>query len=110
MAATTDVPIVIDPDAAARVAELGMESALQEMLDHAKRTLPRLHRLHVEVDYREHMGEESALTIWAHREEPPDGIEDSAARTYGHWMIDTFSPHVKRWFALLSIYEAPNGR
>jgi hypothetical protein len=111
MASTTDIPVVIDPAAAERVAELGMQNELQRILDHAKQTLPGLHKLHVAVDYRGHMGEPDALTVWAHREDPPCEPEaDPTDWDFGTWMIDTFSPEVNCWFGLITIYEAPDGR
>jgi hypothetical protein len=111
MASTTDIPVLIEPDAAERIAELGLQKELDKMLDHAKQTVPGLHRLRVEVDYRANMGEEDALTIWAYREYPGGEPEnDRADRQFGLWAIDTFPPDVKRWVVLISIYEEPNGR
>lgn len=38
---STNVPVTIRPDAAARIAELGMQTQLQQMIEHAGQVVPR---------------------------------------------------------------------
>jgi hypothetical protein len=110
MAATTDVSVVIEPDAAARVAELGMEAELQRMLEHLKQSVPNLHTLRVEFDAQCNPDEMASIILWAHREMPEDPLTDDVHWNFGGWLAETFSPEVCLTFVLQSIPEEPHGR
>ena len=60
-----DVPVVVDPEATARVAELGMQAEFDQMLDYARRAVPDLRRIDVEVAWPYDTGREPGVTIVA---------------------------------------------
>ena len=47
MATSTTVPLTVLPEAAARVAELGMQAEFERMLQHTRQTLPGLRSIRV---------------------------------------------------------------
>ena len=109
MSATIKIPVTIEPDAAKRVAELGMEQELQQMLSYLKQNLRGLHKLRVEKEDRSPMGEAPGIIIWAHREDlEPD--YDPTQERFGRWCVDHLHPDVWLQIGLLSIYENADGR
>jgi hypothetical protein len=50
MTAAMRLPIDVTPEAAARVAQLGMQAELESMLEHTSRTVPDLRGLRVVLD------------------------------------------------------------
>src|SRR5205807_2017132 len=51
MNASTNVPTIVPPEAAARIAELGMQPEFERMLEHIRRSVPDLRRIEVEVSW-----------------------------------------------------------
>ena len=49
MATVTEIPVLVNPQAAVRVSQLGMESELQLMTEHARLTISDLVALEVET-------------------------------------------------------------
>ena len=47
-----DIPVTVSPEAAARVAELGMQAEFDQLLEKARRTLAGLRRMNVVLDPR----------------------------------------------------------
>ena len=50
MPAVATIPVTIQPDADAFLAEIGMERDLERMLDHAKATISHLYALEIVLD------------------------------------------------------------
>jgi hypothetical protein len=98
------VPLTIDPEAAARVAELGMQAELEQMLEHARRTIPGLQRLDVVLDPPYDTGDEPAVVIEALRDPATRAEPDQTWWHYSGWEITTFPPDVCRHFSLLILY------
>ena len=107
--ATTLIPVTVPPDAAARVAELGMRREFERMLEHLKQTVPGLRAIVVELDERANLWEEASLILWTHRTDPGPG-DDATDRKLRRWFVETFPPDVLRHVAHLSIYEVADGR
>jgi hypothetical protein len=59
------LPITITPEAAARIAELGMQAELDQMVEQARRVVPQLTRIWVELAERYDTGGEPGVTICA---------------------------------------------
>jgi hypothetical protein len=109
MAETTTVPITIEPEAAARVAELGMQRELEEMLAHAQQTVPNLRALEVQLALPYDTGDETSLTIQATiRGDHPDGL--NTRKQWGKWLVRAYSPDVWRYFVLQVVYGNNDGR
>jgi hypothetical protein len=97
------IPVTIQPDAAAFLAEIGQERELEMMLKHAKATIPRLRALDVVLhDYPE-TGPPS-LTIDAHVERSSNGLDPVDPNTvFSRWQIRNFPPEVCVNFTLMTM-------
>ena len=98
-----DVPVVVEPEAAARVAELGMQPQFEQMLEHTRRSVTDLRRIDVWVAWPYDTGCEPGVAIeaiigrpWV----PEDETEDEL----GRWKVETFPPEVCEHFAILTQY------
>jgi hypothetical protein len=106
---TTTVPLTVTPEAAARVAELGMQREFEQMLEHVRQTVPRLVTIEVELAEPYDTGDEPRVLIRPimknpHLEYDPTNWENSA------WTVETFPPEVCMHFCTLTRYETPNER
>jgi hypothetical protein len=72
------VPLTVAEDAAARVAELGLQREFDLMIERARQTLTSLLHLRVTLEYDPVRPEDDPrILIWAHKEEPtPEKLED----------------------------------
>ena len=107
MSTATTIPVTIQPDAAAFLAEIGMERELTRMLDHAKATISHLYALEVVYDDFPETGPPS-LTIYAHRE-PHPGEVDHAWLEFGKWRGTNFRPEVIQNMGLLTVNHTDEG-
>src|SRR5262249_20666116 len=99
------VPIAIEPDAAARVAELRMQAELDRMIEHTYSVVPNLQRINICVAEPSDVGDEFGIIIEAHRKDVPIG-RDRTQWDWGTWMVSTFAPDVCRHFVMLVLYGA----
>jgi hypothetical protein len=107
MNADTTIPLHISEEAAARIAELGMQREFEKMLEHTRETVPGVREIHVllEEDPRHIM--EPKIVIEPHRVHP--GLEyDPTDRRWGEWQVTTFAPEVCWHFLMLSLYDPPD--
>src|SRR5262245_59190318 len=104
MNATPSVPVTITPEAAARVAELGMEKELEQMLEHARQVVPDLKRLDVVLAHREPLGAEPGVTVRVTTARPfvPG---DRTDWDLGVWTVNTFPARVCEYLLLDLYYE-----
>ena len=51
MATATTIPVIVSEEAAAHVAKLGMRSEFDEIVEHARQTLPGLRKIEVTLSY-----------------------------------------------------------
>jgi hypothetical protein len=72
------IPVTIAEDAAARVAELGLQPEFDLMIERARQTLADLLHLRVTLEHDPDRPEDDPrIVIWAHKEEPtPEKLED----------------------------------
>jgi hypothetical protein len=94
---TTDVPIRIEPAAAERVRELGLQAELDCVLDHTQKTVADLRRLEVALyDDPDEPGKPRVhlLAVVNHADSPDDALD----ATWGRWFVAAFPPEVCRWF------------
>jgi|SRR5947209_1951391 hypothetical protein len=94
---------MIEPNASARVAELGMQKEFQLMLDHARQVVPELQLIRVTLEPPYDTGDEPYVTIEATRGGTYNG-DDPTQREWGAWLIDNFSPDACRHFSLQVLY------
>jgi hypothetical protein len=110
MATTAKVPITIAPDAADYVAELNLQREFEQMLEHAKQTVPGLRSINVTLVYDPETGYDPRVIIEAMMPEPERPEEDETESNYSWWKINTFPPAVFMHFCMMTVYEARDGR
>jgi hypothetical protein len=106
---TTTVPITILPEAAQRVAELGMQAELECMLEHTRQTVPGLRSIEVQLALPYDTGNETTIVIEAARDDPHLDY-DPTDMDWGGWQVDTFPPDVCRYFVMMSVYRPDHER
>jgi hypothetical protein len=109
MAEVTPIPVTIEPEAAARIAELGMQAEFEQMLEHARQVVPALQRIDVQLALPYDTGDETRIIIQATRNEPFSS-GDRTLWNWDAWVIQTFSPDVYRYFTMLVMYETTDAR
>jgi hypothetical protein len=107
----TAIPVTIAEDAAARVAELGMQREFEQMIEHAKQTMPHLLALRVTLEYNpECVHEDPSVVIWVHRGDvPPADRVDPLAEEYRDWRSRTFPPEVRLNISVVPVYGGVDG-
>jgi hypothetical protein len=108
MSATTAVPLTITPEAAARVAELGMQAAVERMIEHTRASVPGLRRVEVVLDPPYDTGDDPYLTIRAFRP-LAHRLDDGTRQAWGRWKVTSFSPEVCRHITLTLIEGREQG-
>jgi hypothetical protein len=105
----TTIPVTINSEAAERIAELGIEREIQQMLDHTKQTVPGVRAIEVELQYDPCEPGFPVIVIISYRPNPGPG-DDPTNRKWGEWYVDTFPPDAHRRIVMLSCYEEPDAR
>jgi hypothetical protein len=101
---TTSIPMTVTPEAAERVAELGMQAELERMLEHTRQTVPGLRSVEVQLALPYDTGDETSIIIRATMDDP-HGEYDPTDSEWGAWKVSTFPPDVCRYFVMMSVYE-----
>src|SRR4051812_32985226 len=99
-----NIPINVSPDAAARVAGIGLQSELDAMLGHTKEAVPGLRSISVYLDLRPEGGDPVVLIMADITEPGPDGpgmADDRIELKWDRWAIATFPPDVNRHFCMM---------
>jgi hypothetical protein len=99
MHAATKPPATVTPEAAARVAELGMEQALERMLEHARTVIPDLVRLEVILEPAYDTGDVPYLIIQAIIARSL-GWNDRPRDAWASWKAAMFPPQLGEHIAL----------
>ena len=109
MAVTTNIPCTINPEATAHVAELGIQHDFDRMVEHTLYSIPELRRVEVILESASEDDDESRVVIVSYLPALGNG-PDSTMWQWGQWVIDTFSPDVWRHVAMITLFEAVDGR
>ena len=104
------LPVTVTPEAAAHVAELGMQAELEQMLRHACQTIPGLRHITVELHPPYDTGDEMAVVLEVTRDLAAHKSGDHPSWAWRRWLIATFSPDVYRHFSLLFTHTNNHGR
>jgi hypothetical protein len=112
MTQQTQVPVVVSEEAAARVAELGIQREMEQMIDHARATAPGLHAIHVELEYDPScVHRDPLVAVIAYHDVPPEGAaKDRTSWDWAGWEAVTFPGQVLINMGLFSEYGEPYGR
>lgn len=107
MSAAATVPVTITPEAAARVAELGMQAELERMIEHTRQTVAGLQRIEVTLTPPYDERPSPGVNIEAYTDRPfVEG--DRTWGQWGRWKVTTFPPEVCEHFVLMLYYGPDN--
>jgi hypothetical protein len=110
MSAATTIAVTVSPEAAEQVAKLGMQTELQEMIEHTRRTVPELRGIEVILEPRlDEPGEEPGITIQA-TVSANGSLDDRLGWQWATWKVTTFPPDVCRHFVMLVHLEPTDAR
>ncbi len=109
MSSVATIPIIIEPEVTARVAELGMTKEFQLMLDHARQVIPQLQQIRVTLAPPYDTGDEPRVVTEALRG-GPFCEDDPTRRQWTMWEIETFPAEVLRHFTTLILFGSPDAR
>jgi hypothetical protein len=107
--APTTVPVTITPEAAERLAELGMQRELDLTIEHTKQTVPGLHAITVVLEPCYDTRDEPGITIEASID-PSQREYDPTDRDWGRWKVETFPPEVCEHFVMMTTYRTTDDR
>jgi hypothetical protein len=99
MSAPATVPVTITPEAAARVAELGMQAELERMIEHARQSIPGLRRIAVIQFERYDLGGEPGVSLEASSDCSLE-VGRKAWWDWVDWQVTTFPPPVNEYLSL----------
>jgi hypothetical protein len=104
----TTVPVTTSDEAAAHIAELGMQREFALMLEHSLQEVPSLRCIKVTLEHDPEGEDDPRVVIWCNIN--GRGLDyEPAEDNYGAWKVRTFPPEVCRHFIMLApIY--PNER
>jgi hypothetical protein len=99
MTAPVTVPLTIEPEAAAYLAQLGMQAELEKMIEHTRQVVPDLTRIRIVLEPIYEPGDEQRIGIEAFVD--PDSKEDASYYwPWREWQMATFPYEVFRHFTL----------
>lgn len=108
--ATATIPVTVSDEAAARIAELGMQNEFEQMVEYSKQNVPGLRFIEVTLEYDgEFVDREPMIVINCHRPDPGP-VRDKTDWNWGGWFVQAFPAEVCMQFVMLSYYEAADGR
>lgn len=105
MTPTATIPVAIMPDAAERIAKLGLQEPINRMIEYALQHLPELDRIEVELYDRYELGDEPGLAIEAYSLRPYDPA-DPTERAMDWWFVTEFPPEVC-WHVIMNYRQGP---
>jgi len=109
MSAIAAVPIIIEPEASARVAELGMQKKSEVMLEHPRQAIPGPLQVNATFEPPYDTGDEPRVVTEALRG-GPFHVDDPTRAQWITWAIENFPPDVLRHFTTLILYGIPDAR
>ena len=109
MSATATVPVIVTPEAADHVRQLGLEREFAQILDYVQRTAPELLRIEAVLDYDPDAPVPDAVLIRTVQPEP-DRTDLTWKHAFNRWIIATYPPAIGVHFVLMPGYEARHGR
>jgi hypothetical protein len=104
---TKVIPVTVTPEAAARIAELGFQTQVQQMIDHARNHLPDVVRIEVVLNERYDMGGEPGVAVEAYGTRLFDA-NDRTDPELVQWGVTTFPSEVLEHLLLTYIGGTPH--
>jgi len=108
MTGPATIPLTIEPEAAACLAELGMQAELEQMIEHTRQVVPDLTRIRILLESLYEPGDEQIICIEAFVD--PDSKDDGSCYwPWNEWLIATFPYEVFRHFGLSLPIDVKHG-
>src|SRR5262249_36637016 len=107
MTTTKTIPVTWTPEATARVAELGFQAQVDQMIEYARRNLPGVTRIEVVLNDRYDMGGEPGVAIEAYSTEF-DSVAERLPSHLVEWEISEFPPEVLEHLLMDFLPEEPD--
>jgi hypothetical protein len=98
-----NVPMTVTKEAAERIAELGFEKEVEQMIAYAREHVPQLERFEVILVDRYDMGGPPGVTIRAWRTLREFDPMDQTYQNLIQWLVTTFPPEVLEHLTLRSL-------
>lgn len=89
---TATIPVTVTPEAAERIARLGLQAAVDRMIDHARQHLPEVERIEV-ILYERDYSPESGLSVDVYSRRPFSPEEHISSEVCG-WLAREFTGEV----------------
>jgi hypothetical protein len=105
MNAPTTVPVNVTPEAAARVAELGLNAEFRQLIEHILQTVSGLRHVDVDVSLPYDTGEDVGIGVEIWRSESSFQKDDPTWSALIKWIVSAFPPDVFRYFATVFFFE-----
>lgn len=70
MTTASTIPVSVTPEAAARIAQLGFQAELEQLIENARQVLPDLARIEVVLNERYDLGAEPGIAVEAYGKHP----------------------------------------
>lgn len=104
MATGEAIQITVSPEAAERIAHLGLERSYEALIEHAHEAVPELRALEVTLEHDPDELREPTLILNMYRPHPGT-TDDPVPRQWRRWMAQSFPPKVCHHFASTTTYE-----
>ncbi|HTU93024.1 MAG TPA: hypothetical protein VMF69_23290 [Gemmataceae bacterium] len=109
MNASTDVPVIITPEAEARLAELGMRKEMEQMVAYLREFVPELTAIGVEIAECYDSREETGISVVAYSDrlfDPGESVSDKI----DYWAVRAFPPQVLEHLGIMFSQGRPDAR
>jgi hypothetical protein len=93
MATSATVPVSVTPEATARIAHLGLQPAVDRMIEHARQAYQGMARIEVTLHDRYELGDEPGLAVEVYGTRPFDPA-DRTDWNVVRWAVTEFPPEV----------------
>jgi hypothetical protein len=104
------VPLQVTPEAAARIAELGIQAEVDRMIEHAVKTVGGIRRVEIMLMDPYEMYDEPHLSATAYRDFALWSDSNPDVDRFGDWKIESFSPDILWRFNLHIRADWPHAR
>lgn len=111
MATHTEIPVTFTAEATERIAELGLQNEVQQMIEHVKQAVPDVVAIDVEQWYDYESGGPAFLTIRVWKPGVMHSLDDFGPADEWHtWLYRTYPADVRQWFTFDLLFRDEHGR
>jgi hypothetical protein len=106
----TTIAVNVTPEAAERIAERGLQTSIDQMIEQAVKMVPGIRRVAISLEGPYDTHEEPYLDAGAYRDYGLATEDISEEEAYTRWKIENFPPDVLCQVSLHIHWDAPNAR